>query len=181
MSSELTQEEKGRFAKWLGYKGVEMTKLFSCSTHDGAKASKFRAECDNKGQCVVVFFGSSGNVYGFYTAVGFNKTNIHHRDDRFFLFLLRENGKVKIEKFSDKCLVYQHSSYGPYISNIESKVALDAFNGESEQASTYTLGTVNLDVFSLGSYTSDQITGGSLTVSDIAVFSVQPKQGMQLS
>ena len=118
MNSEiLTSAYDSVLCEWLNVKS-EWSLLYS-GTRDGLTPEAFHTIVDNRGECLLVIEDEKGNIFGAYTSVGFSTrggNGMVYRDDRHFLFTLKNPFGIAPTKFAtkfpDTALSYVRN-YGP--------------------------------------------------------------------
>lgn len=97
---------------------TEWNLLYS-GVRDGLTPEAFHRVVDNKGECLLVIEDEKGNIFGAYTSIGFKTdggNGMSYRDDRHFLFTLKNPFGIAPTKFENKfpqtALSYVQS-YGP--------------------------------------------------------------------
>ncbi|XP_061167742.1 interferon-induced protein 44-like [Saccostrea echinata] len=94
----LHQKEADQLSSWIG-KPCHFQILYKIS-RDGLSAQTFHKLCDNKGPTVTVLHNSIGNVFGGYLSDSWNSNNSTIKDEKAFLFQLKNRNTSSAQKFN---------------------------------------------------------------------------------
>ncbi|XP_069497742.1 interferon-induced protein 44-like [Ambystoma mexicanum] len=112
--SKLLKHEEKRLCQLFG--NVRLCLLYKGSKH-GFTAQAFHWKCDGQGPTLVIGYNNSGCIFGGFSDIGFRSQQTLLRDEKAFLFSLKESTILKIPVLNPDAAIYDYSSYGPNFGN----------------------------------------------------------------
>lgn len=177
MGCFLKDRDRVQLSSWLR-KDCNFKLLYKTS-RDGGTPQTFHNMCDNKGPTVTIFYNTDNNVYGGYTSLCWDSSDMWYKDESSFLFQLYCNriwkpnmfttSEVSLRKTTTNVLLM--STYGPTFEDLPS------FNTQIEKKpDQYKMSTTNLfsgRFYNTGSEDMKSITNGHNNVTDLEVYVVE--------
>eukprot|EP01132_Coremiostelium_polycephalum_P008090 gene8090-9956_t len=87
----VNQELFTKINEWGGFQSNQKWKSIYQASKDGFSASTFHQKCNNKGPTITIIWSKTGNIFGGYTSLKWDSSNIFQNDPQSFLFLLKNN------------------------------------------------------------------------------------------
>ena len=102
--------DEGLVKTWLDNKNFRAKLLFRM-TEDGENFKTFHQKCDNKGSTMTIIETENGLIFGGYTDLNWDTSNIKKNDKDTFLFSF--NHRKKYPKRNDNYSIYCSDTQGP--------------------------------------------------------------------
>ncbi|XP_069497739.1 interferon-induced protein 44-like [Ambystoma mexicanum] len=112
--SKLLKHEEKQLCQLFG--NTRLCLLYKGSNH-GFTAQAFHWKCDGQGPTLVIGYNNLGCIFGGFSDIGFKSQQTLLRDEKAFLFCLKESTILKIPVKNPDAAIYDHSSYGPNFGN----------------------------------------------------------------
>jgi hypothetical protein len=163
-----TLDEQIMILKWVQYKATKIELLYNASV-DGFSASEFHNRCDNKGKTLLLFRSESGNKFGGYTPLIWDKSDQWKEDLTYQTFVFSLDNKKHFKIGPHKKAIYCSSKDGPsFGSGHDIFISSDAnINSESYSNFGYSFPSASAG-FSLNSERSRAYLAGSYTFKILA-------------
>ena len=115
-SDILNDDDKKLLTEWFNQNNNKSTKLLYKATRDGDGYQDFYNKCEKKGPTITIALTTSGNKFGGYTSLSWQKPNISklfYPDNNSFLFSLNKKKKYFQKSFEDCNAVCMWKERGP--------------------------------------------------------------------
>ena len=113
--------EQKLFKDWLNNRNFKSELLFRKS-RDGSKTEIFHNKCDNKGNTITIIETTKWYIFGGYTELQWDKSEIFKKDNSTFIFSL--NNKKKYLPRNNNDSIYCSPNYGPVFGCGNADIAL---------------------------------------------------------